>query len=516
MANKIISMNKLRQVLRLYTQGYSKSKIAQQSELSRNTVKKYINKFTKLQLTQDYIKNMTDHQLEQLFGYKPPPDPSEQYKELLAYFPQMEKNLKKKGNTIRKEYMEYREKYPDGYGLTQFGIHYSKWSKRCKPVMHIDHKAGDKMYIDYAGEKLPIVDKETGEIKDAEVFVGILGASQLTYVEATESQKGEDLITACENTIHYFKGVPMAIVPDNLKSAVSKSDKYEPTLNERFADFAEHYGTTILPTRAYRPRDKALVEGAVKIVYNRIYTALRGKTFYSLEELNKAILILLEEHNNALLTGRDYSRRQLFEEIEREALQPLPATRYEFKKQAYVTVMKIGYVCLREDHHYYSVPYWHIGKKVKIIYSKTRVYIYYKYECIASHHRDRRMYQYTTIKEHLAPTHQFMTEWNPERFIKWADSIGEPVKILIGKVLEKRVHPEQAYKSCMGILHLEKKVGGERLINACRRALEFGMHNYRAIVTILEKNLDQYPKEENDQDGTLPFHNNIRGNKYYQ
>ena len=277
----------------------------------------------------------------------------------------------------------------------------------------------------------------------------------------------------------------MAIVPDNLKSAVTKSDKYEPSLNETFEDFAEHYGVAALPARAYRPKDKALVEGAVKITYNRIYTALRDKNFYSLDELNQAIWKALDSYNDVLLTGRDYSRRQLFEEIEKDELQPLPALRYEFKKQAYVTVMKDGHVSLREDHNYYSVPYRFIGRKVKLTYTLNKVQVYYKYECIATHNRTMRKYYYTTLTEHLASTHRFLSEWNPVRFIKWAKEIDKDVEVFITNILDNRPHPEQAYKSCLGVLNIEKKVGMERLIKACRRAIEFGNYNYMSFKTIL-------------------------------
>jgi transposase len=223
------------------------------------------------------------------------------------------------------------------------------WKAQTNPVMHMEHKVGDKMYVDFAGDKLCIVDKQTGEIQDVEVFVAILGASQYTYVEAVMTQQKEDFVAACEGALLYFGGFPAAIVPDNLKSAVIKSSKYEPTLNETFADFAHHYGTTILPARSYKPRDKALVENAVKIMYTRIYPQIKKNAYFSLEELNAAILITLNEHNNAPLKGRTYSRKQQFEEIERCALMPLPMLRYELKKPLYVTVMKNGHVSLNAD-----------------------------------------------------------------------------------------------------------------------------------------------------------------------
>jgi transposase len=383
--------------------------------------------------------------------------------------------------------------------------------------MHIEHKAGDKMYIDFAGEKLSTTDKETGELHEVEVFAAILGCSQLTYVEAVRSQRKEDLIRSCENALHYFGGVPAAIVPDNLKSAVTKSSKYEPSINETFADFAEHYSTAVLPTRAYRPRDKSLVEGVVKIIYQRIYNVVSKEIYFNIESLNEAILQALALHNNAPFKGRSYSRRQQFEEIEKSALGPLPEYRYQFKQQAIVTVMKNGHVCLALEKHYYSVPYRFIGKKVKMLFTASHIEIFYRYERIASHPRQYRKYHYTTLNEHLASAHRYLSEWTPDKFLEQAKALHADVEQYIQLVIENKQHPEQAYKSCSGILNLARKVGQERLINACRRAHSFAVYNYPIIVQILEKNLDKLTEEEQQQQFPfMPGHHNIRGSDYYQ
>ena len=371
------------------------------------------------------------------------------------------------------------------------------------------------MYVDYAGKTLELVDRQTSEITEVKFFVAILGASQYTYAEATLSQGKEDFVTSVENALHYYTGVPAAIVPDNLKSAVTKSNRYEPTLNETFFDFAEHYNTTILPARAYKPRDKSLVEGAVKILYTRVYSIISKRTFYNLKDLNNAIWEELEKHNSMNLSGRSYSRKDLFLEVEKEALSPLPQKRYEIKQQSFVTVMQNGHVCLGEDKHYYSVPYQYIRKKVKLLYSSRQVEIYYKYNRIAWHKRVKTPYSYTTIPDHMASTHKFITEWTPQRFINWGGSIDENVKQLIINILEKKQHPEQAYKSCMGVLSFEKKVGRERLANACKRALEFNIHNYKIVQNILERGLDNQ-NDEDEMSDPLPDHKNIRGNKYYR
>jgi len=506
-------MSKIRQALRLYTQGKSKMFIKEHTGLSRNTVKKYINLFVESKLTFEEINKLSDKDLDDLLGNKPP-EPNERFKQLLACFPAINKELKRKGVTLEIVWKDYYRTYPEGYRFTQFCKHYSKWKKQVNPVMHIEHKAGDKMFVDFAGEKLHVIDIESGEVSDMEVFVAILGASQLTYVEATESQKKEDFIRACENAMIYFGGVPLAIVPDNLKSAVSKSDKYEPTINETFADFAEHYGTTIMPARAYRPKDKALVEGMVKIIYTRIYAAIRKETSFSLTQLNARIKEVLEELNNGLLKGRDYSRRQQFEEVEKATLQALPVRNYEFKKQQIATVLKDGHVCLGVDKHYYSVHYKHIGKKVKIIYTKESVEIFLDYSLIATHYRMKGKYCYTTIKEHMASSHRYVADWSPEKFTSWAQNIGPDVKTLIEQILIKKQHPEQSYKSCIGILKLATKVGNERLNSVCSRALEYGIHNYKIVQSILEKNLDQLFTDESESPD-IPPHENIRGEDYY-
>jgi transposase len=515
MANKTIVMSKLRRLLQLYSQGKSKLFISQYLELSRNTVDKYTLQYRLLDLSLEEIDKLTDTDLDKLFFVQIPEDLSPKLKVLYSFFPYMEKELKKTGVTRQLIWEEYISKYPDGIKKTQFSEHYNRWCKKVNPVMHINHKAGDKMYVDYAGKTLQIVDKESGEVQQVQFFVAILGSSQYTYAEATMSQSKEDFITSVQNALYFYGGVPAAIVPDNLKSAVTKSNKYEPTLNETFYDFAEHYTTTILPARSYKPRDKALVEGAVKILYTRVYSVLRDKTFFSLKELNVAIREALEVHNATQLSGRSYSRHDLFNDVEKQTLSALPLNRYELKQQSFATVMLNGHVYLGEDKHYYSVPFNFIRRKVKLLYSAGQVEVYYKYNRIAVHQRVKRPFSYTTIADHLASTHKFVTEWTPERFINWAESIDDVVREFIILILDKKQHPEQAYKSCMGVLSLVKKVGEERLINACKRALEYNIHNYKIIQNILERGLDQIEKDSLLEQA-LPEHNNIRGKNYYK
>jgi len=515
MANKKTDMNKIRKALKLHCNGKSKLFISDYLSLSRNTVKKYISLFEALEMSLEGLNEKTDSELEHLFSQSSTPLIAPRLEKLYAYFPKMERDLKKVGVTIQHLWEVYYAANPDGFKSSQFRHHFKNWSNRVNPVMHMNHKSGDKMYIDYAGKKLSIIDKQTGEIKEVEFFVAILGASQYTYAEASMSQQKEDFLNSIENALHFYGGVPAAIVPDNLKSAVIKSSRFEPTINESLIDFAEHYQTTILPARAYKPRDKSLVEGAVKILYRRIYVHLREMKFFSLEELNEQIWILLDSHNQRKLTARPYSRLELFKEDEEKELSPLAQERYQIKYQSFATVMQNGHVFLSQDKAYYSVPYQYLRKKVKLLYTKSSVEIYYKYNRIATHIRNYKPYVYTTNNEHLASTHQFVTDMDASQFLDWANKIDPSVGEFILKVLDSKNHPEQAYKSCLGILSFEKKIGKERLINACKRALDYRIYSYKVIQNILENKLDQI-SDESEVEKELPKHDNIRGKNYFK
>lgn len=355
MSNKTISMLKLRQVIRLYHQGKGTKAIAGMSFVSRNTIKKYLHIFLSSGLSYESFSAMSDLELSQKFLVAAHPEKSQRQLDLEAMLPGICKELKRKGVTNEMLYKDYIAKYPEGYSISRFNGFIRLYLAQSRPVMHIEHKAGDKMYIDFTGQKLQL-DNGDGTTTEVEVFVAILGCSQLTYVEAVESQKKEDLIRACENSLIYFEGAPLVVVPDNLRSAVTKGSKYEAVLNESFACFAEHYSMTVLPARAYKPRDKSLVEGAVKLVYKTIFTKLDKRIFYDLSSLNAAIRVALEIHNNTFMYKRDYSRRSQFEEIERDVLQSLNPIRYEIKEQAQLTVWKNGYIRLGVDTHYTVYP----------------------------------------------------------------------------------------------------------------------------------------------------------------
>jgi transposase len=329
------------------------------------------------------------------------------------------------------------------------------------------------------------------------------------------SQKSEDWIRSNERAFIYFGGVTQAIVPDNLKSGVTRSNRYEPGINIMFDDFAEHYETAILPARVRRPKDKALVENAVALVYQRIYAPLRNKAFSSLAELNVAIADKLEEHNIEQFQRLKLSRRQLFEKIEQSSLKPLPKERYAIKQCKELTVQFNYHIELREDRHHYSVPWQLKGKRVRVAYDERNVAIYYDNVRIIQHKRDYIPNGYTTLHTHMPPQHRFYAQWSPERFTKWAQSIGDDVAEMIRIVLKKRKHPEQAFKTCMGILNLVKKYEPDRLNKACGRALEFGFYSYKRIKSILDKGLEEESTVES-RGLTVSCHENIRGSEYYQ
>jgi transposase len=514
MSNNFIHMNKLRQILKMYSQGLSKLSISDTIGTSRNTVKSYIKTFEKLGKTFEELNALSDADLNSLFKRQVTVRQEEELKELFDFFPTAEKKLARRGVSVFDLCKEYIITYPEGLGRTAFYRHYATYKKRVSPSMHIDHKAGDKIFIDFAGETYPYADAVTGEVKQAQIFLSILGASQLTYIEAIESQQVDDLIICCIHSLEYFGGAPLAIVPDNLKSAVTKSHRYEPRINENFDCFARHYGMAVVPARAYKPKDKALVENAVKISYQRVLKNL-GNDIIPLAELNVRMRLLLEEHNNTPLTNRDYSRRERFEELERSALQALPLLPYELRKQVKVTVLKTGHIMLNVDKHYYSAPYTYIGKKVKVLYSKSYIEIFHKYEKIAEHHRLKGKGSYTTIADHMATSHKVIMEWTPEKFMKEAAGIHPDVEFYIAQVLLKKSHPEQAYRSCNGILSYAKRKGNDVLISACQHAHYLGRYSFKAIENIILGGLDKLEWKE-DASPAMPNHENIRGENYYK
>jgi len=389
--------------------------------------------------------------------------------------------------------------------------------------MHIEHKAGDKMFVDYAGKKLFITDKITKEKHENETFVAILPASHYTFVYTTENQKTYSWIKATEEALWFFEGTPKAIVPDCCKSAVTHASKYEPDINSDYSRFADHYNIAIIPARPLHPDDKALVENAMKIVYSWIYASLRNEVFYSISELNNAILIQLENYNAKKMQGTGISRLELFNNTEKDALGRLPLDFYEPKKASKATIQSNYHVLLSEDKHYYSVPYIYYTKmnqegrktKAELLYTEESVEIYYKNDRIAVHRRDKIRNGYTTNPIHMPESHRaYLERWNPEKIINLAKSKGEEVSLLVEKIMNTHKHPEQSYNTCKGIIFLSKTFGNERLNKASKKALYFNRYSYKAVKEILVNNREDF-EEEPDLFKCLPEHSNIRGAKYY-
>ncbi|MBQ6311108.1 MAG: IS21 family transposase [Bacteroidales bacterium] len=523
MPNKPISMTKIRQVLRCYAAGKGSKTIGKMLGMSRTTVKKYLQIYLKCGKSYEEIISMEDSALHSLFQEQekmPKEDViSPRHQELQKLLPSYLKRLKKRGTTRMLLYRDYCKESVNPYSRSQFMFHLNTYEIISNPIAHIEHKAGDKMYVDYAGDKLKcLLDRDTGEVVPCELFISILSCSNLTYCEAQMSQRKEDFIQGCENSLRFYDGCPAAIVPDNLKSAVTRPGRYESELNEDFASFAEHHGCTIMPARVRKPKDKALVEDAVKLLYQRIYTKLDGRVFYDIESLNKAIWVELELHNNAPMTGGRPSRRSQYEELEREAMGPLNPIRFELKKRRSVTVQRNGYIGLEKS--FYSVPTKYIRRKLNVMYDSQRVKIYSSsHDLIAEHRRSYKLFEYVTNPEHLPKNQRQALTWDPSALLQEASELHPDVESYMKKVILEKKYPEQAFKSCRGILSLARKVGVERLLKACRLAAASGMYNYLAVEDILKNQQDMLPEEEwsNLPDNVeLPEHENVRGKEYYK
>lgn len=518
MANKNIGSVMIREIIRMKNNGFSNVEISLSLKKSRTTVIKYLSAFENSGFGYTELLELSDNDLFDLFEAEDSTAISERdttHLELIDFFPYVEKELKRVGVTRHILWEEYHQKYPEGVMYSRFCYHYSKWIQKSEGYMPAVYKAGDKVFVDYAGKKLHIIDPHTGEIIPVEVFVGTLGASQYTYVEASFTQRIPDFINSVQNCLHFFGGVPACIVPDNLKSAVTKSSKYEPFINEQFAGFASHYDTSIMPARPLKPKDKNLVEGAVNITYTRIYAALRNEEFYSITALNAAIRAILIPYNNTPFQKKQLSRTELFLEIEQSALKPLPIALYELRDYKIATVQKNCHLYYAADKNYYSAPHSFIGKKVKMILTQNVVEIYHAQQRIALHPRSRKPYAYTTIKEHMPSNHTYNMDWSPEYFMNWVQGIGPSAKDCIEKILQKKQYPEQNYKSCVGILTMATKIGKERLNNACTRALAYDAIGYNQIKNILDRGLDKQLTLAESSVALPVAHDNIRGSEYY-
>lgn len=515
MAGKRIDIMELRQLIQLKQDGISNRKIAEMLGISRNTVNSYVRTFDEHGLNYQALEELSDGELAGLFPKADYKD-SQRYEQLVSYFPTFAKELQKTGCTLQTLWDGYLADHPDGYRYTQFVHYFHQWAGKTKASGILHHKAGEKLFMDFAGKTLFWQDRQTGELYPAEVFVAILPCSQYTYVQAVQSQKREDLVRAINGCLQWMGGVPKALVSDNLKSAVSKGHKYAPLINKTMKDLALHYRCVVDPARPYRPQDKALVEGAVRLVYQRIYYPLSGRTFFGLAELNAAIAQLLGPYNDYSFQNRNTTRGQQFLELEQQALAPLPPGPYLLRYYKRAKVQKISHIFLSADKNYYSVPHRYVGRQVEVQYNSDRVEIFYNNERIAAHQRSHNQGRYTTVSDHMPSTHRAYSDWNPERFTRQAGRIGPYTKSYIKRLIAQYDYPEIGYKQAQGILTFARHYGQERLERACRRGARHHRAGYHTIENILKNNLDRLEEPELPLENHIPEHGNIRGGNHYQ
>jgi transposase len=511
MAQERLTMRKIAEVLRLKWEcQLSNRAIARSCSISHSTVAEYLRRAQEASLSWPLPADLSEDTLFELLFPKAPKTESRFI--LSPDWSLIHTELRKKSVTLRLLRIEYREAHPDGYGYSQFCALYREWSKCLKPSMRLTHKGGEKVFVDYAGQTVPIVDPHTGEIHEVQIFIGVLGASNYTYAEAQESQELANWIGAHVRMFAFFGGTTEIVVPDNLKAGVKHPCRYEPDLNPTYQDLAQHYGTAVIPTRVRKPKDKAKAEVGVQVVERWVLARLRNRTFFSLAELNQAIQELLDELNARTMDPLERSRRQPFEELDQPALKRLPEQPYEFAtwKKARVN---IDYH-VEFEKHYYSVPYTLIHKEVYLRATQSTLEVFHNNKRVASHRRVTSPGRHTTVSEHMPPAHQKYLEWSPQRLTGWAQTIGPQAAQLVQVLLESRQHPQQAYRSCLGLLRLGDRHGKERLEAACRRALSAGIHSYKGVKNILDAKLDQVDPEESS-DLVPQTHENIRGQAYY-
>lgn len=512
---------KITKILRLYSHGMGIKSISATLDLSRNTVRKYIRAYQDLGKSINELLRLDEEHLQELLfcGHDIEVVPSQNELDLRPLLSVYASRLRRNRKLTKKAlYAEYITDYPHGYSYSTFCSHLRSHMKQERAVGHVEHIPGDQMYIDYAGDKLYIKDARTGENIPCEVAVIILPASGLTYVEAVSSQRKEDLIKACENALHYYGGAPMALVPDNLKAAVVKTDAVEPVIQEDFAEFAEHYGCAVYPARVRHPQDKALVENAVKLAYREIYPTVEGRDFHSLVTLNKALREALEAFNDRQMAKRPYSRRQRFEDVEKDTLRPLPAERFPVRMRKVVTVRPNSYLVL--NRHHYSVPARYVGKRLELIYDDDTVSVYYNMRLVTSHRRDDAPYEYSTKASHKLPGHHPNYDLEIEELLQKAADIDHGVYEYLHDVAEERKYPPQAYRTLRGMLALQDKYGRERFIRACHICHECHEYGYTQIQWMLRNGEDYDLEPENGEENRPSRHSrmhvNIRGKNYFK
>jgi transposase len=503
-------MRKIQEILRLkHKAGLSNRAIARACSISKETVREYLAKAAEAGLSWPLGQELSEEALESLLY---PPLIQVGGRRRIPDWAEVHRELKRKGVTRRLLWLEYKENESESLGYSQFCELYKRWAKTLDPVMRLIHKAGEKLFIDYAGLTIPYLSQTTGEQKKADVFVATLGASSYTYAEAQASQAMDSWTGGHVRAFEFFGGVPEILVPDNTKTGVTSPCRYEPDINPTYQDMAEHYGAAVIPTRVRHPRDKAKVESGVQVVEYWVIAPLRKRQFFSVEEINRAVWEKLKELNLKEMRHLGKSRKELFEELDKPALKPLPERVYELAEWKRAKVSLDYHV--EYAGHYYSVPYLLIHKTVDLRATENVIEVFYKGKRVASHRREESRGRHSTLVEHMPEAHRRYGEWNPERFIRWAERSGSATAEMVRTLLCARRHPEQGYRSSLGLLRLESRYGKERLEAACRRALSFGLHSYKGVKNILEAGLDKVSQEEPVSVATKE-HSNIRGTGYY-
>lgn len=516
MATRRLSMRHVKEILRQkWVLGRSHRAIAASLGISAGGVGETVSRATRAGLASyPDVELLDEDALEQrLYGpritarvARPLPDPA-----------WLDTELRRSGVTLQLLHLEYLEGHADGYRYTAFCAHYREWKKRQGPVMRQVHQGGEKLFVDYAGKKPHVVDPSTGEVIEVELFVAVLGASNYTYAEATRSQRSRDWIESHMHAFEFFGGVADAVVPDQLRSGVCVPCRYEPMVQRTYEELMCHYGTAALPARPRKPRDKAKVEAGVLVAERWILARLRNQTFHSLEELNERIAELVEELNARTMRTYKASRRELFERLDKPALRPLPASRFVYGEWKFCS-LNIDYH-FEYDGHYYSAPHGLLTecKRLEVRGTARTVEAFVRGKRVASHARSHQRGRHTTNPDHMPKAHRAHAEWTPSRFIRWATKVGPETAALVAAIIADRPHPEQGYRSCLGILRLEKRYGAERLEAACARAFAVKARSYRHVEAILKNGIDrlELPTQRAANDGAL-VHENVRGAAYYQ
>ena len=514
MTGKTKPMSQVKQLLRLIKQGYNNKKIARELGVSRNTVKSYRRKVDGQPQDIDRLLETDDPVLEKCFHAGNPAYLEKRFNDLKDRLDDMMGDLKDPHVTKKLLWEEYRSQYPEGYGYTQFCYHLSQHQKAAKPDMHLEHLPGDKLYIDFAGDQISYIERGTGEVVKCQVFVGCLPYSDYSFAIAVRSQTTQDFLYALSACLQNLGGVPRLLVPDNLKAAVNKATRYDPEINRALEDFANHYGCVVFPARVRAPQDKSSAENQVKLIYQRIYARLRKDQFFDLTSLNEAIKAKNRDHNQTRMQQHPYTREEKFLAEERSLLAPLPAVPFELKYYRDLTVAKNNHIYLAQDKHYYSVPYTQIGKKAKVIYTRSMVHIYVRGDQVAVHPRDYRPGKYTTDPDHLCSQHQHYLDRSPEYYIRQAGKKSQVLARLVTLIFEQDKHPEVLYRSCDGLMSLQRKTDPQVFEKACQIAIDNQIYVYGFISNIITNKMTENTLEEKHK--PLPNHDNIRGREYFK